>query len=97
MTKSTWTPLESRKWNASKIELEFEKLISDNGFMIVGIKEYKTQTNYHIGKDGIFQEFMIYHTGQVSAKELFDGFLRFYNICKQYEELKAEYEQKHNL
>jgi len=84
MTKSTWTPLENRKWNASKIELEFEKLISDNGFMIVG-------------KDGIFQEFMIYHTGQVSAKELFDGFLRFYNIRKQYEELKAEYEQEHNL
>ena len=93
----TWKPLNKRKWDASKIELEFEKLVSDNGFMIVGIKEYKTQTNYHIGKDGIFQEFMIYHTGQVSAKDLFDGFLRFYDIRKQYEELKRQYEQENNL
>ena len=92
-----WKPVSKRKWDANKVELEFEKLISVNGFTVVGIKEYKTQTNYCIEKDGVSQEFMIYHTGQVSAKDLFDGFLRFYDIRKQYEELKRQYEQENNL
>ena len=93
----SWKAPNQRKWEASKIELEFEKLLSDNEFIVVGIKEYKTQTNYLIGKNEIFQEFTIYHTGKVSAKELFSGFLRFYDIRWQYEELKKKYEQENNL
>ena len=93
----SWKAPQNRKWDANLVEQKFEKLLADNGFIVVGIKEYKTQTNYKIGKDGIFQEFMVYHTGTVSAEELYKGFLNFYDIRVQYEKLKAQYDQESNL
>ena len=93
----TWKALSQRKWDASKTEKEFEQILTDNGFIIVGIKEYTTMTDYKAGKDGVFQDYRLYHNGTVSAKEHFKGFISFFNIRKEYEELKAKYEQKHNL
>lgn len=88
MTK--WVTPDKRKWEANKIEIAFEHLLADNGFKVLGIKEYTAQTDYQIEKDGIIQEYVVYHTGKISAKELYEGFLRFYDIRKQYEELKAK-------
>ena len=93
----SWKAPQNRKWEISKIEQEFEKLLADNGFTIVGIKEHQTLTDYKIGKDGIFQDYRVYHNGAVSAKSHFDGFLRFWEIRVQYEQLKAQYEQESNL
>ena len=93
----SWKAPNQRKWDASKTELEFEKLLADNGFMVVGIKEHQTLTDYKIGKDGVFQDYRLYHTGTVSAKDIYEGFLRFYEIRVQYEKLKAQYEQDSTL
>ena len=93
----SWKPLQDRKWEASKMEADFIKLVEENGFAVVGIKEHTTQTNYKIGKDGIFQDYMIYHNGGVSAQSHFDTFMRFFNIRVEYEKLKAEYDQESNL
>ena len=93
----SWKAHSQRKWTASKIEQEFETLLTDNGFMIVGIKEHQTLTDYKIEKDGIFQDYRVYHNGAISAKSHFDGFLRFWEIRVQHEQLKAQYEQESNL
>ena len=93
----SWKAPSQRKWTASKIEQEFEKLLTDNGFMIIGIKEHQTLTDYKAGKDGIFQDYRLYHNGTISAKDHFNGFMRFWDIRVQYDQLKAQYEQDSNL
>lgn len=97
MSKSSWVPLSDRKWDPSKVETDFIKLVENAGYMIVGIQEFSGQTNYKIGKDGIWQDFTIYHTNNVKAEELYDTFVRFFDIRVQYEQLKAQYDQQGNL
>lgn len=93
----SWKPLSDRKWDASKVEEDFIELVEADGFAIVGIKEYATQTNYKIGKGGVFQDYMIYHSSETTGKSHYDTFLRFFNIREEYEKLKAQYDQDSNL
>lgn len=93
----SWKAPQNRKWEASASEKKFEQLLADNGFMVVGIKECQTLTDYKIGKDGVFQDYRLYHEGSVSAEDHYKGFLRFWEIRVQYEQLKAQYEQNSNL
>lgn len=42
-----------RKWEASNTEKRFEQLLAEHGYVVVGIKEYISKTEYLIFRDGI--------------------------------------------
>lgn len=90
----SWRPLQDRKWEASKLETDFLKLVERGGYIVVGIKEYQEFADYKIGKEGVFQDFRVFHTNGVKADDIFNTFERFYNIRVEYEKMLAEYEAK---
>jgi len=92
MAKTKWAT--TRKWDASKVEVEFEKRLAKDGFSIKGIKEYTTLTAYLIEKDGIETEFRICHTGGISVVDLYNSFLSFHKVSEEYYKVKTEYEKK---
>lgn len=44
--------MKERKWEASKQELEFEKILKDNNVEILDIQEYQSKTYYQLKKYG---------------------------------------------
>ena len=92
MAKSKWKT--TRKWDASKTEIEFEKMLAKDGFNVKGIKEYATLTDYLIEKDGIETEFRICHAGGISVVDLYNSFLAFHKVSEEYHKVKEEYEKR---
>ena len=82
-TERTWTP--------SSVEKGFEKRLAENGFNIIGIREYQSKTDYKIEKDGIVQEYGLFHGGG-TAKSNYDCFVMFYNTKVEYEKMKRDME-----
>ena len=84
----------TRKWDASKIEIEFEKVLNENGFKVKGIRECTSLTDYLIEKDGIETEYRIYLLKGLSVKSVFNSFLTSYKIKEENQKVKAEYEKQ---
>lgn len=83
-TERTWTP--------SSTEKNFEKRLAENGFAVIGIREYQTKTDYKIEKDGIVQEYSLVHRAEGTGKGNYDCFVMFYNTRVEYERLKKAVE-----
>lgn len=47
----------NNKWEPTKRELEAEKWLTDNGFVITDRKHYLSKTQYNVTKDDIFDLF----------------------------------------
>ena len=92
--RKTWSI--DRKWEISKIELLFEELLKDNGFNVLGIKEYQTKTDYLIEKEGTECEFSITHIDNKKsrAKLCYENFVRCYDIKVECERLKKQVERQ---
>lgn len=59
--KRRWTT--TRKWEASKTEAYFEERLKEEGFMVKGIREYLSKTDFLLEKDGMEFEWS-YHEPQ---------------------------------
>lgn len=79
----------TRKWESSKEEKAFEKLLQKEGFKVVGIKEYQSKTDYLIEKDGtqVRFDFLYIGGGLKQAKLSFNSLVRLYEVKKQYDAL----------
>ena len=90
--KKTWSI--ERTWEANKIELLFEELLKENGFNVVGIKEFQSKTDYLIEKDGTECEFSIPHIDNKKsrAKLCYENFVKCYDIKVEYERMKKQVE-----
>lgn len=88
--RKTWST--ERQWEISNAELFFEKLLKENGFLVIGIKEYQSKTDYLIEKDGTECEFSFPHIDNKKnrVKLCYDNFVRFYGIKVEYEKLKIQ-------
>lgn len=85
-----------RKWESNGLEIEFEKLLKENGFNVVGLKEYMSKTDYLIEKDGIRCEFTIQHIDNKKRRATlcYKNFIEYYNIKVEYERLKSQVEKQ---
>lgn len=90
----TWRTLQNRKWEASKLEKDFLRLVDNGGYTVVGIREYQEFADYNIYKAGVSQVFRVFHTNGVKAEDIFNTFERFYNIKVEYTKMLAEYNQE---
>ena len=90
--KKNWQ--KERKWEMNKVEIRFEELLKENGFNIIGIKEYTSKTDYLIEKNGIECPFDIHHVDNKPSRgnQCFKTFVEYYNIKAEYERLKAKLE-----
>ena len=87
--KRAWT--KERRWEASKVEIAFEKLCQENGYNITGYQEYNSKTQFKIEKDGIEIEYCIYHIADNGrSKLMFNNMVRFYELKAQVLELRKE-------
>ena len=86
MAKRKWTT--ERKWDKHPREERFEQLLADNGFTVLGIREYQSKTDYLIEKDGIKQEYALWHTNKSSALQNYKCFEMFYNTRVEYENMR---------
>lgn len=88
MKKSNIVPVNERKWDASKTELAFERLVTEHQYTILGVKEYQSKTVYVIEKEGTVCEFSIgsgVPNSEKRAKDCFDTFEKFFGVQKKYD------------
>ena len=52
-----YVDIHNRKWTPHKEQVKFEKLLQENGFIIDGIKETMSKTEYMVTKDCAQEEF----------------------------------------
>lgn len=90
--KKNWQT--ERKWEMNKVEVRFEKLLKDNGFTIIGLKEFVSKTDYLIEKDGIQCQYSLHHVGNQSSQGnmYFKIFTDYYNIQREYYDVLKEFE-----
>lgn len=86
MARKNWYT--ERKYDATKVESAFEKLVKSNGYVVTAYKEYVSKTEYKIHKDNVEVEFSLPYTVK-SASQLFKGFEMYFNAVKKYEQKKA--------
>jgi hypothetical protein len=86
--KKNWQT--ERKWEMNKVEIRFEKLLSENGFNVIGIKEFSSKTDYLIEKDGVECTYDIHHVDNKPSRGdlCFKTFVNYYNITAEYKKLK---------
>ena len=60
--------MKDRKWEMSKQEIEFEKILKDNGVEILDVKEYKTKTKYTLKKNGTEIQIELPLSNQINIK-----------------------------
>lgn len=91
--KKNWSS--ERKWEMNKVEIRFEKLLKENGFNVIGLKEYNSKTDYLIEKNGIECTYAIYHVDNKPNRgnAHFKTFVEYFNIKAEYERLKKELEK----
>ena len=79
-----------RKYDATRIEKQFEKMVKENGYTITAYKECWSKTGYKIEKDGIEIEYSVL-SEKKNAKLVFSFLEDTYNLKKKCIELqKAE-------
>lgn len=86
MARKNWYA--ERKYDATKVESAFEKLVKSNGYEITAYREYISKTEYKIRKDSAEVEFSLPYTVK-SASQLFKCFEVYFNAMKKYEQMKA--------
>lgn len=79
MKKKNFKP---REYEATKWEAEFEKLLNDNGFEIVGVCEYVTLTDYLIKKDNVEVNWRV-HKDTFNVEKFYESFVDYFNTRKQ--------------
>lgn len=75
-----------RKWDPTKQEIDFERRLKENRYVVVGLKEYQSKTLYLIQKDGIEIEFDLVQDKRTGDK-IFSIFERSFEIKKESEDL----------
>lgn len=88
--KRAWT--KERRWECSKAERQFEKLLHDHGYIIEGYREYNSKTDFLISKDGITITWCIHHEKGVNAVNVFNSFIRYYDLTIEYNKLTRHIE-----
>ena len=88
MGKTKWVKPDERKWDKVSVEDRFEKILATNGFIITGIREHLSFTEYLIQKDGIEQEYRLYLNSSTNANMHYRSFLQFYQTRVEYEAIK---------
>lgn len=80
----------------SKVEEKFEELLKENGFNVLGVKEFNAKTDYLIEKDGVECTYAIHHIDNKLSrgKQCFKAFIDYHNINVEYNKLKKEIEMK---
>ncbi len=81
------------KWDLNKTEKAFDKKLKENGFSILGVRMYISKTEWKIEKDGVVMEYAIDKEATKSAL-VWKVFINYYNTCKEYHKVKAEYEKQ---
>ena len=83
-----------RKWEMNKVEIRFEKLLKENGFEVIGIKEFVSKTDYLIRKDNVECPYTIHHVDSKPSRGnlCFKNFVDYYNIKAEHERLKKQME-----
>lgn len=82
-----------RKWEMTKTEIRFEELLKENGFTVIGLKEFTSKVDYLIEKDGLECTFTIHHVDNKPSRGnlCYNLFEDFFNIKFK---LKKELEEK---
>jgi hypothetical protein len=86
--KRLFRPIENRKWDAHKEQHKFEVSLEKNGFVINGIKELISKTEYLTTKDEI-QDVFIFNTDD-NANQAIITCLRSHDIHMENIRLKQE-------
>lgn len=96
--KKKWTM--ERKWEKNPAETEFEHLLNENGFVVLGIREYVSKTEYLIEKDDFKCEYYVYHVDEKKShgRTCYKNFVNYFKITKEHYKLmeaqaKAKEEQ----
>lgn len=84
----------TRKWTPTDREVQFEKVLLNNGFNILGYREYCSHTDFVLEKDGTELEFRFAHEHDVPVADCIKTVIQYYNIKKEYETLKKIAEEK---
>ena len=95
MAKKNWKT--ERKWDRTKMEISFEKLLEENGYAVVGFKEYVGMTDYLISKNGTEFEWRVYNDKNANAKKTFASFESAFDMKLKLDELKKEYAAKQEV
>lgn len=90
--KRLFRPIENRKWDAHKEQHEFEVSLEKNGFVINGIKESISKTEYLTTKDEI-QDVFTFNIDD-NADQAIISCLRSHNIHMENIRLKQEIAKK---
>lgn len=85
--KKKWTM--ERKWEKNPAEIEFERLVKENGFVVLGVREYVSKTEYLIEKDNYKCEYAVHHvdTKKSHGIECYKNFVRYFEITKEHHEM----------
>ena len=79
--------LSERKRTPSPHEKRFEKMLFEEGFEILGIREYKDRAEYKITKDGIDLDFVtLFDSNRIKVKNVFEATLKCYEMTKKLKE-----------
>lgn len=84
----------TRKWTPTNKEVQFEKALLNNGFAILGYKEYCGHTDFVLEKDGTEIEYRFSNEHDVPVADCIKAVIQYYNIKKEYETLKKIAEEK---
>lgn len=80
-----------RVWNISAVEQKFEQRLAASGFVVLGLKEYKTGfTDYLIEKDGISVEYRLYRDTTSKISGLMSVVSSIWTLKKTVLELEQE-------
>ena len=73
--------LTERKWECTKAQQGFEDLLKENGYKILGYREYCSKTEYKVEKNGIEIEYAVFSDLKHSdTKHAFKCFVDYYNL-----------------
>lgn len=76
-----------RKYDATKIEKQFEKKVKENGYTITAYKECWSKTEYRIMKDDIEIEYSVSSESK-NANIVYSMFEQIYDLKKQIIEMQ---------
>lgn len=84
--KQKWT--NDYKWDMNKIESAFDTKLRDEGFTILGVKQYMSKMEWLIEKDGVQLPYTI--MAEATNFDLtWDVFMSTFDLYKKYQELKG--------
>lgn len=86
--KKNWIKPQDRRYDVSKTEKKFEEIVSQNGFSVIGVKEFIGKTDYLLERDGIWVESSIYMDKDVNANKIADMVIKSFTTKRELEELR---------